>query len=87
MFNFRENHLKDTNEIIKLTCLKSLKTLILSYNDFNDNPITLRPKVLKMLPWLKRIDKKSVSVSEVKAAASNINESGQASGEELYEDE
>lgn len=79
---FRENRLNDINELIKLTCLKSLKTLVVSNNDFDDSPITFKPKVLKLLPWLKRINKDLVSASEGRAAL-KINDLGEADGEEM----
>jgi len=59
---FRENHLSDIKELSKLVCLKSLKTLVVSDNSFNKNAI--RSQVLKLLPWLERVDKGTVSSAE-----------------------
>lgn len=60
----------------KLSCLKSLKVLALAHNDFKRDPtiktsgdFTLRSIVLKKLPWLERIDKGPVTVSEVNEAS------------------
>ncbi|KAL4131742.1 hypothetical protein QTP88_009014 [Uroleucon formosanum] len=53
--NLRDNRLSNVKELKKLACLKSLKTLVVSDNIFSKKSI--RSKVLKLLPWLKRIDK------------------------------
>lgn len=89
----RENLLHDTNELIKLVCLKSLKTLVVLDNDFGRNPRRIAVKVLKLLPWLERIDKETVSSVQsghgVKGpqAYSDSGESGQDEEEGLHEEE
>lgn len=45
----------------------------------------IKYKILKILPWLKRIDKKLVSIPEVEAAAMEYD--GLASEEIIYEEE
>ncbi|CAI6349274.1 unnamed protein product [Macrosiphum euphorbiae] len=60
--NLRDNQLSDVEELNKLVCLKSLKTLVVSDNSFSKNSI--RSKVLKSLPWLERIDKGTISPAE-----------------------
>lgn len=68
---FRENRLSDVKELNKLTCLKSLKTLVVSDNDFSK--ISIRSKVLKLLPWLERVDKETVSKAERELEKSDEN--------------
>ncbi|VVC36905.1 Leucine-rich repeat,Leucine-rich repeat domain, L domain-like [Cinara cedri] len=59
--NLRENHLADTNELAKLACLGSLKTLIVSQNRFDPrSTANLRPYLTKLVPCLERIDKQKV---------------------------
>ncbi|XP_025208531.1 leucine-rich repeat-containing protein 23-like [Melanaphis sacchari] len=60
--NLRENHLSDVEELKKLACLKSLKTLVVLDNNFSK--VSIRSKILKLLPWLDRVDKGTVSKSE-----------------------
>lgn len=62
IIHFRDNQLSDVEELNKLVCLKSLKTLVVSDNSFSKNSI--RSKVLKSLPWLERIDKGTISPAE-----------------------
>lgn len=71
-FLFRENRLRDVKELAKLTCLKSLVTLVVSGNDFGSNPDHLRSRLLELLPGLERINKVAVSYnSELKEKVLN----------------
>ncbi|KAL5244510.1 hypothetical protein ACI65C_011920 [Semiaphis heraclei] len=80
--NLRENRLSDVKELNKLACLKSLKTLVVSGNSFSENSI--RSKVLKLLPWLERIDKGTVSSAERSHGMLNGYEQNE---DEQYEEE
>uniref|UniRef100_A0A2S2R7F7 Leucine-rich repeat-containing protein 23 n=1 Tax=Sipha flava TaxID=143950 RepID=A0A2S2R7F7_9HEMI len=90
--NLRENLLHDMDELTKLVCLKSLKTLVVSHNSFRKNPRSIAKKVLKLLPWLERIDKGTVSTVQsdngVKGSQvySDSGESGQDEDEGSYEE-
>jgi len=77
--------LHDVNELLKLVCLKSLKTLVVSQNEFNR--IALKSIVLKRLPWLERIDKETVNESDVTAAMVYGDDESAQLSEELYENE
>lgn len=83
----RENRLRDVNELDKLVCLKSLKTLSVARNQFG--PIAVKLNVLMRLPWLERVDKETVSQAEVMKTMEYLGDesSTRFSGEELFEHE
>jgi len=85
---FRENQLSDVKELNKLACLKSLKTLVVSDNSFSVNSIrpTIRSKVLKLLPWLERVDKGTVSPAECESERSDEKSHGNEENEDEEDD-
>ncbi|XP_050432697.1 leucine-rich repeat-containing protein 23-like [Adelges cooleyi] len=89
--NIRENLIANVHEIKKLKCLESLETLVVKSNGFNDDDQKpgIRLDVIRILPWLKRLDKEMVTESEVmevtymdKSSEEEYNE--QAEDEEEY---
>lgn len=86
---FRENRLHDANELTKLACLKSLKTLVVSNNEFDGKSSdVVKSKLVKILPWLERIDKDAVNKIDVQRVADENSLYSEWNGEEqIYEEE